>query len=414
MLSKQLTDDFWWVGTLDPDLRIFDIVMNIDHGTTYNSYVLKGKNKTVVFEAAKAPFLEDYLEKVREIVPIEEIDILVVDHSEPDHTGTIEKMLELNPKMQIVGTSGALNFLKEITNREFTGTAVKDGDEIDIGGRTLRFIMAPNLHWPDTMFTWVPEEGLLVTCDVFGAHYSYEGIVNDASIDDGIWMEMAHFYFDAIISPFRADVRTALKKIEGLDIRLIATGHGPALVNNPRRMIDLYAEWSSEPDSYEKKTVIIPYVSAYGYTKLLAQEIRQGICDAGDIDVRLCDMVYSDPAEVLCVIKKADGFLFGTPTILGEALPPIWDLASRLTAREVAGKYAGAFGAYGWSGEGVPHLMERLKQLKVKLVGDGLRVRFKPDEAQREEARAFGELFGRAVLGLDASGPQGAGQRNGQ
>lgn len=401
MLSKQLTNDLWWVGNLDPDLRVFDIVMRTDHGTSYNSYVLKGESKTVLFEASKEPFFDAYIANIKEVVPVEEIDILVANHSEPDHTGTIEKLLELNPKLQIVGTQGAINFLKEITNREFAGTAVKDGDEIDIGGRTLRFVTAPNLHWPDTMFTYVPEDGILVTCDAFGAHFCYDGIVDDTNIDDGLWMGMARFYYDMIISPFRADVQTALKKIEGLDIRLIATGHGPVLVNNPRRMIDLYAEWSSEPDSYEKKTVIIPYVSAYGYTKMLAQEIRQGIYNAGDIDVRLCDMVYTDPAEVLFVIKKADGFLLGTPTVVGEALPPIWDLASRLTAREVQGKCAGVFGAYGWSGEGVPHIMERLKQLKVNIVGDGLRVRFKPNAAQCEEARAFGEKFGRAVLGLE-------------
>jgi flavorubredoxin len=398
MLSRQLTNDFWWVGNLDPDLRVFDIVMHTDHGTSYNSYVLKGEKKTVLFEAAKEPFYDVYIAKLKEVVPIEEIDMLVVNHTEPDHSGTIEKMLDLNPNLEIVGTAGAMNFLKEITNLEINGRAVKEGDEIDIGGKTLRFVMAPNLHWPDTMFTYVPEDGILVTCDAFGSHFSYEGVVNDACIDKETLMKTTVYYYDNIMGPFKGDVLRACDKIQGLDIRLIANGHGPVLVNEPTKMIDLYREWSSVPERFEQPTVVIPYVSAYGYTRKLARKIQDGIREAGDIQVKLYDMVYSDLGEVAGAIKHADGFLLGTPTIVGEALPPIWDIVSRLTAREVGGKCAGAFGSYGWSGEGVPHIMERLRQLKLNLIGDGMRVRFKPDKDQKQAAFEYGKTFGAAVL----------------
>ncbi|MDR1816560.1 MAG: FprA family A-type flavoprotein [Clostridiales Family XIII bacterium] len=401
MLSKQLTDDFWWVGNLDPDLRVFDIVMHTDHGTSYNSYILKGAEKTVLFEAAKEPFYDIYIKKIEEVCPVTDIDILVVDHTEPDHTGTIERMLDLNPDMQILGTMGAMNFLKEVTNREFNGQAVKDGDAVDIGGRTLRFITAPNLHWPDTMFTYIPEEGILVTCDAFGAHYSYEGVVNDEHIDKEALMKTTIYYFDNIMGPFKEDVVRACDKIRDLDIRIVANGHGPVLTNNPREMIDLYRSWAAAKTKYEKKTVVIPYVSAYGYTKKIADAIKEGIQQAGDIDVKFYDMVYSDSAEVLGAIGRADGFLLGTPTIVGEALPPIWDIATRLSAKEVGGKLAGCFGSYGWSGEGVPHIVERLKQVKANLVGEGLRFRFKPDEAQLAEAAAYGKQFGLAVLEAD-------------
>ncbi|MDR3304585.1 MAG: FprA family A-type flavoprotein [Clostridiales Family XIII bacterium] len=406
MLSKQLTDDFWWVGNLDPDLRVFDIVMHTDHGTSYNSYILKGKEKTVLFEAAKASFFDVYMAKLAEVVPLEEIDILVCNHTEPDHSGTIEKMLEINPKLQIVGTTGALNFLKEITNKEIGGTAVRDGDEIDIGGRTLRFITAPNLHWPDTMFTYIPEEKILVTCDAFGAHFSYENIVNDEFIDHDALMKTTIYYFDNIMGPFKADVLRACEKIRDLEIEIVANGHGPVLVNNPRRMIDFYESWAGDSARNEKKTVVIAYVSAYGYTKLLAKKIGEGLRAAGDIDVKFYDMVYADLSEVMAEIGRADGFLLGTPTIVGEALPPIWNVATELNAKVHGGKFAGVFGSYGWSGEGVPHIMERLRQLKLQIVGDGFRVRFKPSEEDEHAAFAYGEGFGAAVTAGKLPAPQ--------
>jgi flavorubredoxin len=398
MLSKKLTDDFWWVGNLDPDLRVFDIVMHTDHGTSYNAFLLKGTEKTVLFEAAKAAFYDAFIAKIEEVCPVTDIDILVCDHTEPDHTGTIEKLLALNPDLQIYATMGGLNFLKEITNKEIHGVAVKDGDTLDIGGRTLQFIAAPNLHWPDSMFTYIQEERILVTCDAFGAHYAYEGIVVDDHIDQEILMKTAIYYFDNIMGPFKEDVRKALAKIEGLPIDMIANGHGPVLVKESQKMIDLYREWSEAPAHPTRKAVVIPYVSAYGYTKRLAQKIEEGILAAGAIDVKLYDMVYADFDEVMEQIGKADGFLLGTPTIVGEALPPIWDITSSLNPRVHGGKYAGAFGSYGWTGEGVPHILERLGQLKLNIVGDGLRVRFKPNDEDEERAFEYGKNFGTAVL----------------
>ncbi|MDR0854468.1 MAG: FprA family A-type flavoprotein [Clostridiales Family XIII bacterium] len=398
MLTKQLTTDFFWVGNLDPDLRVFDIVMHTDHGTSYNSYILKGSEKTVLFDAAKEQFLDVYLAKLSEVVAIEDIDILVCNHTEPDHSGCIEKLLDINPNLQVVGSNGAINFLKEITNKDISGTVVREGDELDIGGKTLKFIMAPNLHWPDTMFTYIPEEKVLVTCDAFGAHYSYEGIVNDEYVDHEAFMKTALYYFDNIMGPFRADVRRAVEKIEGLDIEIIANGHGPVLVNNPMQMVKLYKEWSAQPPERPTKKVIIAYVSAYGYTLRLAKKIAEGIQSVGNIEVKLCDMVYADQAEVMNEIGSADGFLLGTPTVVCDALPPIWDIATRLNAKVHGGKFAGAFGSYGWSGEGVPNIMSRLSQLKLKIVGDGLRVRFKPSKDEKVVAYEYGQTFGNAVL----------------
>jgi len=397
MLKKKISEDFTWVGVLDPNLRVFDIVMRTEFGTTYNSYILKGTKKTALFEASKAHFFDEWIEKVKSETPIDKIDYLIVDHTEPDHSGTIERLLELNPDLEIVGSAGAMNFLKEIANREIKGRAVKSGDEIDLGGKTLKFISAPNLHWPDTIFTYVPEIKTLVTCDCFGAHYSDENVTNDNLTNYEDYMGTLIYYFENIIGPFKGDVLSALEKIKGFDIDVIATGHGPVLTENPQGVIELYRQWSSPKNPNSKKTVIIPYVSAYGYTKQMAESITDGIRSAADIDVRLYDMVDADFDKVIAEMQNADGFLLGTPTIVGEALEPIWNIAASLNAKLHGGKYASAFGSYGWSGEGVPHIMQRLGQLKLNVFGEGLRVRFKPTDADLDRAREFGHDFGASV-----------------
>lgn len=398
MQTKKITDDFTWVGTLDPDLRIFDIVVKTEFGSTYNSYILKADEGTVLFEASKAKFYDGYVETVSEICPLEEIDYLVVSHTEPDHTGTIEKMLDVNPNMTILSSMGANNFLKEIVNKDFNGRIVKDGDEIDLGNRTLKFIMAPNLHWPDTMFTYIQEENILVTCDAFGGHYCDEGITNNNIKDKQEYIGAVEFYFDSILAPFKEDVVNAYNKIKDLDIDIIANGHGPVIVEDVHEVIEHYKEMATVPSPFTKKTVIIPYVTAYGYTKIIADNIKEGIEAAGDIDVRMHDMVAADFDQVMEQISYADGFLLGTPTMVGEALEPIWEITSHMTAKTFGGKIASAFGSFGWSGEGVPHIMQRLGQLKLKIYGEGLKFRFKPSEQQETEAFEYGKGFGEAVL----------------
>ncbi len=398
MHTKKLTDDFTWVGTLDPELRIFDIVVKTEFGSTYNSYILKAEGGTVLFEASKAKFYDEYVETVEEICPIDDIDYLVVSHTEPDHTGTIEKMLDINPDMTILSSMGANNFLKEIVNKDFNGRIVKDGEEISLGNRTLKFIMAPNLHWPDTMFTYIPEEKIMVTCDAFGGHYCDDGITSDKLKDKPEYLDAVKFYFDSILTPFKQDVLNAYQKIKDLDIEIITNGHGPVITDGVDEIINMYVEMATETNPNTKKTVVIPYVSAYGYTLLIGENIKAGIEAAGDIIVRMHDMVYADFDEVMNELYFSDGFLLGTPTMVGEAMEPIWDIASRMTAKMYGGKIASAFGSFGWSGEGVPHIMGRLGQLKLKLYNEGLKFRFKPSDEQQKEAFEFGKGFGEAVL----------------
>ena len=393
MRSLELRKNFYWTGIVDDTLRVFDIIMYTEFGTSYNSYVLKAGDKTILFETAKAKFFDEYLEKLKEITEIDQIDYIVVNHTEPDHAGSVERLLEINPGLKIIGTGCAINFLKEIVNGEFTSIIVKDNQELKIGDKTLRFLCVPNLHWPDTMYTYIEEEQILVTCDSFGSHYGFHDVLRSKVTDEEGYMRATKYYFDCIIGPFKPFMLKALARVRELDVTMICTGHGPVLDSHIPELLDIYEEWCTVVNPNPKKTVIIPYVSAYGYTKMLAEKIEEGIKASGEIDVRSYDMVEADQAKVLEELGFADGILFGTPTIVGEALKPIWDLTTSIFAGTHGGKLASAFGSYGWSGEGVPHIVERLKQLRMN-VTEGFRVKFKPGEENLMDAFDYGYNFG--------------------
>ena len=396
MKSLHLADGLWWNGVLDPDLRVFDIVMYTEFGTTYNSYVLKGE-KTALFETNKLKYWDRYQDALSEVTDIRAIDYIVMNHTEPDHAGAIEKVLDLNPRAVVVGTSTALSFLKEIINHDFNSRAVQDGDTLDLGGKTLRFMVLPQLHWPDTMYTYVEEDGILFTCDSFGSHYSHEGILRSTVTDTEGYLRATKYYFDNIIGPFkRPYMSAALERIKDLKLNMICTGHGPVHDSHIEDILALYREWCAAPPAREKKLVVIPYVNAYGYTGELARQIGAGIADAcGETaEIRYHDMVTDDVPSVAAELAESDAFLLGTPTIVGEALAPIWNLTLSLFPPVHGGKLASAFGSYGWSGEGVPHIIERLKQLRMDVPDEGFRVRLKPSETQLLDAYEYGYGFG--------------------
>ena len=214
MNYKELKKDFYWTGVLDKDLRVFDIIMHTEFGTTYNSYVLKTDDKVVLFETAKIKFFDSYLESLKEIVDINKIDYIIVNHTEPDHSGSIEKLIDINPNIKIVGSTVAINFLKNIINHDFNSMSVKDNDILKVGNKTLRFISVPHLHWPDTMYTYIEEDKTLITCDSFGSHYCCDDIVLSKVTDNEGYMRATKYYFDNIIGPYKPHMLKALDKIK--------------------------------------------------------------------------------------------------------------------------------------------------------------------------------------------------------
>lgn len=401
MKSLELKKDIHWVGALDPNLRIFDIIMYTPYGTSYNSYVVKGNDKIAVFETVKVEFFDQYIERLKNLdVDITKIDYIVVDHTEPDHAGSVAKLLEISPSAKIVGSAPAIKFMKKIANRDFEEIIVGDGDTLSLGNKTLQFISAPFLHWPDSIYTYIPEDEILITCDSFGSHYSSEAIINSNVENRDNYMEALKYYYDCIFGPYKPYVLSAIKKIENLKIDMILPGHGPVLVENPMEIVEYYRTWSTQriPSADEKKLVTIPYVSAYGYTASLAKKIAEGIEAAGNIEVKLFNAIEHELGEIVDSIGASDGFLCGSPTIVAELLEPIRDILSKLNPVIHGGKLAAGFGSYGWSGEAIPRMETRLKELNMKLY-PSLKINFKPSEEELSEAFEYGLNFGKILLG---------------
>lgn len=407
MASLLLKDNIYSVGVQDPDLRIFDIVMVTENGTSYNAYLIKGSEKTALMETVKDKFFDEYIKNLEEVVDLKDIDYLIMNHTEPDHAGSVAKLLEKIPGLTVVGSPTAIKFLDAITNTKFTAIETNDQDILSLGDKNLRFISAPFLHWPDSQFAYLEEDKILFTCDAFGCHYSDERLFND--IIGGDFYDAYKYYFDMIMGPFKKYVLEALDKIKDLDYEMIATGHGPILRTNLPYYINLYREWAEEglPKKKDVQEIVIAYVSAYGYTESLAQALQEGLETAGTFEVKVFDLVYADLDEVVQAIDEADGLLVGSPTINGDALPPVWQLLIRLSPIVHAEKVALAFGAYGWSGEAVPAIESRLKALRMNVM-PGFKVNFKPSEVELEKAFTLGMDVGKKVMekALDASQTQ--------
>ena len=391
-------DRVWYVGVQDKNLRVFDIIMETQNGTSYNAFLVKGSEKTVLIETVKDKFCEEFFSNLREVCDPADIDYIVANHTEPDHSGCLGRLLELAPKATVLGTNTALTFLGEILNRPFPRQAVTEADHISLGDLTLQFYSASMLHWPDAQFTYIPELKALLSCDSFGCHYADDRIFNDLIGDADSFLEAYKYYFDNIMGPYKFPfMGRALDKIKDLDIEFIGNGHGPVLRKDIPRYIELYREWS-QPVKNPEKTVVIAYVSAYGYTAQLAKQIAAGIQEGGVPNVETYDLVTDDMTAAQAALEAADGILLGSPTLVGDALPPIYEAMLCLNPVIHRGKFAGAFGSYGWSGEAVQNVSARLDQLHMKLPLPGMRVRLKPTGEDLTAAHKFGEDFAAAML----------------
>lgn len=399
MGAVKAIDHVYSVGVLDKNLRVFDIIMYTEYGTSYNSFIVKGGTKTVLFETVKDRFHDEFLANIKEVCDPAEIDYIVVDHTEPDHTGSLARLLKEDAvNATVLGSNTAITFLKEIINEPFPHQVITEKDEIDIGGMKLQFLSVPMLHWPDSIYTYIPELKALFSCDSFGCHYADDRLFNDLIPFDGGFAEAYKYYFDNIMGPYKyPHMYRALERIKDLTIEFIGNGHGPILRADIQRYLNMYWQWSQPEVSTEKK-VAITYVSAYGYTRALAQAIEEGIRAEGIENIEKFDLVTDDIGAAKQRILESDGILFGSPTLVGDALPPIYEAMLGLNPVIHKSKVAGAFGSYGWSGEAVHNIVARLNDLRMNIPLPGMRIRLKPTQEDLENAKKFGEDFAKAIL----------------
>ncbi|MCK9612950.1 MAG: FprA family A-type flavoprotein [Bacteroidales bacterium] len=390
-----ITTDVKWIGVLDKDIRTFDIVMETKYGATYNSYFINADKKTVV-ETCKEKFWDVYLEKLKKVVNPAEIEYIILNHTEPDHSGNALKLLNMAPNAKIVGTGNVIRYMNELGNCEFPHIVVKDGDILNLGNKTLRFIGAPNLHWPDSMYSYLEEDKVLFTCDSFGSHFCHEEMYDDkvGNFDDAF-----KYYFDVILKPFSKFMLKAIEKIRPLDIQAICTGHGPLLTKNWKRYVDLSEQYAKEAVSYpQKEKVFIAYVSAYQKSQLLAEAIAEGIKENGHVEIDLCDIEKMGPAEIDRKLTEASAFIIGSPTINQNTLLQIYTLFALINPIRDKGKLAGCFGSYGWSGEAQKIMESMLTNLKLNLMADNIFVKFTPSQEDIQRCIEYGKTFAAKML----------------
>lgn len=398
----RISDSVYSVGVLNPNLRVFDIVMKTEYGTSYNSFLIKGE-KNVLIETCHESYFDEYLEHIREVLSPAEIDYIILNHTEPDHSGALRRLLEAAPKAQILCSQAASIYLKGITNRtDLNLRVVKDGEVLDLGGgKELRFINAPFLHWPDSMFTWYEAEKTLFSCDFFGSHYCEPRMLDRTITHPKAYWTAFRGYYDAIFGPFKPYVLKGLDKIGNLDVQTVCTSHGPVLTAEGLfpEVKRLYHEWS-QPHQNPVKTIPVFYCTAYGNTGRAAEAIREGILSAiPDAKVELFDLVERPMADCAAALAASDAFLVGSPTINRDAVPPVWQLLSHVDLVNSQKKPAAVFGSFGWSGEAVPALVSRLNTMRLSVFGDGFRFTFVPSDEELEKARQFGRGFAETLLG---------------
>jgi flavorubredoxin len=385
-----ITSDVSWIGVLDPGLITFDIVMETKYGTTYNSYFINADKKTII-ETTKEKFWPEYLAKIKQVVDPVDLEYIVVDHTEPDHSGNIRNLLAIAPNATVVGSGNAIKFLRDQTGHDFKSLVVKTGDSLSLGNKTLHFINAPNLHWPDTIYTWLEEDRILFTCDSFGSHFCHEGMFDDAV---GEFDDAFTYYFDAILRPFSKYMIQAIDKIKPLDIKIICPGHGPILRSNWKKYVDLSWKYATTAIALpHEKNILIAYVSAYENTALLAEKIADGLRQSCDFNIDICDIETVPFSELEDKIAHCSGIIVGSPTINQNILPQIYQLFAAVNPIRDKGKLAAAFGSFGWSGEAVKMIETNFTMLKLKVFEQNVRIKFKPHEEEFVQCNTFGKAF---------------------
>ena len=381
-----------WIGSEDPDLRVFDDLFPTEHGTSYNAYLLKGSEKTALIDTVDHKNVDEYMDKVRSLVDPATIDYIIVNHTEHDHSGSLAYLLELAPQAVVYCTTAAKNFLGHIVHTPITIQTVKDGDTLDLGGRTLRFITAPFLHWPDTMFTRLEEENILFSCDAFAAHYWKVGHIFNDECED--FTSARHFYFDCIFRPFKDKVLSAVEKIRHDVIDMICPSHGPIIRQDPWKVIQQFENWS-KPTSQGKKIVIL-YLSPHGSTEKMAHAVANGATRDG-LEVISYHINSLTASELRNLMEEASALIFGIPTFNRDIAKPMWEVLAYLSTVKLKTNLAGIFGSYGWSGEACKMAEERLKSLGFKLVGDSVRTTFTPTEEVLTQCETLGRTVAEAV-----------------
>lgn len=382
MTAREVLPDIYWIGAIDWNRRLFDSLIPLPDGTSYNAYLVKGSEKTALIDTVDPGKEFEYVCNLIKL-GVEKVDYIIVNHAEQDHSGSVPMAAELFPGATVVTSEKCKDLIVQLLDiAPERCLVVKDRDTISLGNKTLEFIMAPWVHWPETMLTYVREDSVLFTCDLFGSHMA----TSDLFVGD--MAEVYHpakRYYAEIMMPFRSQIKEHMKKISELGIQVIAPSHGP-LYRPPDPILKAYAAWISDD---VKNEVVIPYVSMHGSTEKMVMHLTDALIDRG-IRVKPFDLTKTDLGELAVSLVDAATIVIGTPTLLFGPHPLAANAAFITNLIKPKTKFATVIGSYGWGGKTVEAVKGMLNHLKIEVL-DPVYVRGAPDSACLRELEALAE-----------------------
>ena len=393
---KQLKDQIYWVGATDWGVRYFHgYELSTHRGSTYNSYLIKDE-KTVLIDTVWAPLTDRFLENLREVVDIETIDYVIMNHLEPDHSGALVTLMKYIPEATIiVSRKGQESIQRHYHRKDWKIKAVTTGEKLNIGKNDLVFVEAPMLHWPDSMFTYLAGQAILFSNDAFGQHYASSDIFQDEVDEVEVYQEALKYYAN-ILTPFSRLVANKIEELKKLNlpIDIIAPSHGVIWRKEPLQIVEQYYKWATQSPP---NNVVIIYNSMWGATHKMAEFIGKGIGEAG-LSYKIYNIATADRNDVLAEVFKSKGILLGSSTVNNGLLTSLMPLLEDLIGLKFTNRVGAAFGSYGWSGESTSVLNEYLQKAKIKVMNEGLKFKYMPDEQDLEQCIQFGNDFAAGIL----------------
>lgn len=391
-MGRKITDKVTWVGKIDWELRSFHgEELSTHKGSSYNSYLIRDE-KTVLIDTVWLPYAKEFVENLKKEINLKEIDYIVMNHGEIDHSGALVELMKEIPDTPIYCTSNGVKSLKGHYHQDWNFVEVKTGDELDIGNSKLIFVEARMLHWPDSMFTYMTGENILFSNDAFGQHYATEHLFNDLADQNEIYEEAIKYYGN-ILTPFSPLVKKKIEEVLSfnLPVNMICTSHGVIWRDNPTQIIEKYMEWAN---AYQENQITLLYDTMWEGTRRLAEAIAEGIKSVDDrITVKLYNISRSDKNDILTEVFKSKAILVGSPTVNKGLLHGAAAILEMIKGLSFKNKKAAAFGCYGWGGESVKLITEELKRAGFDVINDGIRELWNPNEDAIVRAREYGKEF---------------------
>jgi flavorubredoxin/flavin reductase (DIM6/NTAB) family NADH-FMN oxidoreductase RutF len=388
-----ITKDTTTIRSLDWDRDRFDIEFGLQNGTTYNSYLVKGE-KIALVDTSHAKFKQLYFDTLTNLIDPQTIDYLIVSHTEPDHSGLVKDLLQLNPKITVVASKVAIQFLEGFIHIPFLRQIVKNGDRLDIGnGHIFEFVNAPNLHWPDTIFSYDHGTGVLFTCDAFGMHYCSDALYDQDL--EAIFPDY-RFYYDCLMGPNARSVLSAMKRMDDLgEINLVANGHGPVLKYNTHELLDNYRTWSQEQTKADKSVAVF-YISDYGYSDRISQAIAKGITKTG-VAVEMHDLKAMDIHELQAIVNNATGIVIGMPPSSGKLSSDLNANIGSILAVANPKQVIGMYECYGGDDEPIDPILTKFMDLGLTKAFPSIRIKDTPNENTYQLCEESGTDLGQLI-----------------